>query len=176
MLNSANVQATYFGIDQHIITVDRGDDILDWRTYNKKPEGKITGPICGMHWPNLLHKNPERNIEVINHWIDFLRPYDCSIDTLLAKNTKQMVTQLVYYEYTEIENLSKGIQLNFNKINSLSILHLDTCFTLKIEGPSSMTFNAKGLKILSHCNEEKLGYHTLSLKPINNSGVLSWNF
>ena len=176
MLNSACVQAHHFGVDQQIITVDRGTDILDWTTYDTKPEGKITGSICGMHWPNLLHEDPERNSQVVNRWVEFLHPYDCSINTLLARNTRQMVTQLVYHECTDIEELPNSIELNFSKIKDLSISHLDTCFVMKIEGPSHMAFSAKRVKIISHCWKEKLGYHELSLRPTQNRGVLAWEF
>ncbi|MFH1008498.1 MAG: hypothetical protein V1800_13510 [Candidatus Latescibacterota bacterium] len=174
MRNAAGVQARHFGMDQHIITVDRGHDLLSWKAYDKKPQGRITGPICGMHWPNLLHEDPEKNIQVVDRWVDFLKPYDCSVDTLLAENTKQMVTQLVYHECTEMKNLSNGVELNFASMEDLHVSHLDAYFTMKIQGPSKMTFDAKGIEIRSHRVKEWLGHHELSLKPVQNSGILAW--
>lgn len=174
MLNNSQVQGHFFGADQGIITVDRGKDICNWATFGKKPEGEIKGPICGMHWINILHKEPEKNEEIVDYWVDFLKPYESSFDTMLAGTTKQMTTQLVYHEFTQVQNIADGVAFDFTKVHDIPILHLDSCFILKLEGPSNLIIQGKGIEIISHSYKPGPDYHELLLKPVAERGNVTW--
>ena len=83
MYNAEAAQFELFGIDAGIITVDRGNDLFDWNIIGKKPKGILQGSTCGLHWPNLLHEDPERNSEIVDAWVKLLKPYNDKIETLL---------------------------------------------------------------------------------------------
>ena len=87
MFNREGAQYELFGVDSGVMTVDRGSDLLDWDVIGTKPEGVIKGSTCGLHWPNLLHENPERNSEIVEAWAALLAPYDDKQNTMLAKNS-----------------------------------------------------------------------------------------
>lgn len=88
MQNRAAVSHGLFGFDAGVLTVDRGEDLMDWRDFDKALAGKLRGCTCGMHWPHLLHPNPERNSEVVDTWVRFRRPCHEAMDTMLGTNSE----------------------------------------------------------------------------------------
>ncbi len=76
MYNAEGAQFGLFGVDSGVITVDRGEDLLGWDAFSEKPAGVLTGPTCGLHWPNLLHKDPSRNSEIVDAWVKLLQAYN----------------------------------------------------------------------------------------------------
>ena len=65
MQNSDDVLYDLFGVDHGVMTIDRGNDQMDWDIIGKEPTKELSGPTCGMHWPNLLHEDPKRNSEIV---------------------------------------------------------------------------------------------------------------
>ena len=91
MGNLDRVQYGDFGIDDGVLMVNRGHDITSvWYEINtdknhilrNKPNAKIDIATCGMHWPNMLHENPEKNSEIVKDWVNYLASYNEKLDTI----------------------------------------------------------------------------------------------
>jgi hypothetical protein len=149
MLNKENVQYDIFGIDSSIMTVDRGSDILDWDVIGVKPEGGINGTTCGMHWPNLLHENPERNSEIVEAWIKLLAPYNEKKETMLAKNSLEFQQQLAHYKCTELDNNTEEINLDFSKTDELGTAVKNSEIIVKVSCNKELVFSSDHVKIES---------------------------
>lgn len=147
MYNAEGAQYGLFGIDSGVITVDRGEDLLDWDVFGGKPSGVLTGPTCGLHWPNLLHKDPDRNSEIVDTWVKLLKPYNDKPETLLAKNSSSFRNQIVHHVCTKVQIREDKIDIDFLEANKLNDQLSNTQVTIKIESEKNLTFNSDDLKI-----------------------------
>ncbi len=149
MANAEAANFDYFGFDAGVITVDRGRDLLSWKAIGTPPRGELRGPTCGMHWPNLLHQDPERNGEIVEAWATFLKPYNEKMETLLAPNSLSFRHQLVHYVRTRL-NLDGGrMQFDFSDIDSLPGRLGREEFTVKLNSPVPLEFSPKRIEIVS---------------------------
>ena len=147
MYNAAGAQFELFGIDSGVITVDRGEDLLDWDVFSGKPSGVLSGPTCGLHWPNLLHEDPSRNSEIVDAWVKLLKPYNDKPETLLAKNSSSFRNQLVHHVCTKVQIREDKIDIDFLETNKLNDQLSTNELTVKIESQRKLTFNSDDLNI-----------------------------
>lgn len=168
MYNAGGVQFGLFGVDSGVITIDRGNDLLDWNVFSGKPSGVLTGPTCGLHWPNLLHKDPSRNSEIVDAWVELLRPYNDRPETLLAKNSSSFRNQLVHHVCTKVQIREDNFDIDFLETNKLNDQLSNSQLTLKIESERRLTFTSDDLKISdSKTSQEEDRYlYTLEIDRI----------
>jgi hypothetical protein len=164
MLNKENVQHGYFGVDSGIMTVDRGADIFDWNIISTNPVGAINGPTCGMHWPNLLHEDPERNAEIVDGWVKLLAPHKDKQETMLAKDSLFFQKQLAHHICTQLEMKGRTINLDFSETNKLGTKIENNELTVKVSSNEELSFTSDSINIVS-----------VSSKKINNSILYSLN-
>jgi hypothetical protein len=149
MLNKDKVQYGIFGVDAGVITVDRGSDLFDWDVIGKKPEGKIEGTTCGMHWPNLLHEDPDRNLEIVDAWVKLLAPFNDQTETMLVKNSVIFQKQLAHYRSTKINTSDGKINLDFSETDTLGTIMVNDELTVKVSAEKKLKFTSDQLNIVS---------------------------
>ncbi|MCG8307189.1 MAG: hypothetical protein MI975_07325 [Cytophagales bacterium] len=164
MYNAEAVRYPYFGFDADVLTVDRGKDLLDWNVIGIPPTGVINGPTCGMHWANLLHPDPARNVEIVNKWVQLLGPYQDNADTMLAPDSDYFQSQLLYRTLTKITRTKKGIALDFKAIDDRSAAKVKPGFTLKVKSEGALRFRSKGIKIRSIQSKKAKGHFLYALR------------
>ncbi len=169
MYNAEGAQFDLFGIDSGVITVDRGEDLLDWNDVGKKPSGTLTGPTCGLHWPNLLHEDPLRNAEIVDAWVSLLKPYNDKPETLLAENSASFRNQLVHHVCTEVQVLDDKIDIDFLETNKLKQLS-NSQLTLKIESERKLTFNSDDVELLESKMVQGKAHYLYTLVINNKKG------
>jgi hypothetical protein len=147
MFNAKGAQFELFGIDAGVITVDRGEDLFDWNIFGKEPVGVISGPTCGLHWPNLLHPDPGRNAEIVDAWVKLLKPYNEKPATMLARNSLSFRNQLVHHVCTKVLVREDEIDIDFNTTDKLKDQLSNNQLTLKIESERKLTFTSDDVKI-----------------------------
>ena len=149
MYNAKSVQFGLFGIDDGVITVDRGKDLFNWNILGGKPENALIGPTCGMHWPNLLHEDPNRNSEIVEAWVKFLQPYNDKPNTFLAADSCAFRKQLLHLFATKIQLNGTTIELDFTEVDRL-MGELDRNeLVIKVSSPNKLIFNADTIKIVA---------------------------
>jgi len=149
MFNREGAQYELFGVDSGVMTVDRGSDLLDWDVIGTKPEGVIKGSTCGLHWPNLLHEDPERNSEIVEAWVALLAPYNGKQNTMLAKNSLIFQKQLAHYEATKMEVKEDEIKLDFTDLRNLGTVVTNDELTVKISSNKALNFTSDTIAINS---------------------------
>lgn len=150
MRNKEHVQYDNFGVDGGVMTVDRGNkDLLDWYEISTIPNGVIEGTTCGMHWPNLLHEEPDRNSEIVDGWVNLLAPYNHRQETILAKNSHCFQQQLAHHQCTKIDVLDGMIQLDFAQTNQLDTIISNDELTVKIRSNKKLDFSSPNIHIVS---------------------------
>jgi hypothetical protein len=149
MFHRDRVTHGVFGIDDGIITVDRGCDLLSWKSIGEVPEGELTEPTCGLHWPNLLHQDPDRNDEIVKSWVDLLKPYNEKAETILARNSEEFCHQLVHHRCTILKITDDHIKFDFSDVNKLQSTIGEKDFVLKIESPEELVFEPDNILLES---------------------------
>ena len=168
MANSESVSNHFFGFDSGVITVDRGEDLLDWNMIGVVPKGTIKGPVCGMHWPNLLHADPKRNSESVSEWVKLLKPYNESAGTMLAPDSEQFRVQLAHSGCTVVKIEENAIEFDFANTDSLPVSYFNDEFFIKLESTNKVKFQSNDLKILTETSfSEKSNSYQLKLKRIS---------
>lgn len=136
------MESEWFGIDDDLLVVEWGASVagrgavLPW--YVIGPElseaRDVEGPVLGLHWPNLLHEDPAQNSEVIDRWVDYLIRYKGRFDRMLAKNSTECATQLLYNWGTELVVDDRTVRCDFTRLDSLGYEGLDDEFVVRIDG------------------------------------------
>ena len=157
-------EAPDFGIDAGILTVDRGQDACRWFEVEPHPQpDTLTGPIVGMHWPNLLAKDPARNSEVVERWVSLLKPQDFRFDRLLGANTASAFSQLVHHRWVELLTTDSSINLDWTRVATVNTPGLIKTFFLKLQALGMARFSVENLRLLS-ASEELPGQWRLHLE------------
>lgn len=92
-----------------IITTERYNDLIPWDghsvDYRTLP---VRYNTFGSHWPNWLHEDPDRNMEVIKSAIKYF--YRCAEDpeTVISRDIKFASTQTMFWKFAEISENEKG--------------------------------------------------------------------
>jgi len=147
MANSESVSNKYFGFDSGVITVDRGEDLLDWNMIGVTPKGAIKGPVCGLHWPNLLHSDPDRNSESVNEWVKLLKPYSKNVETMLAPDSEKFRVQLAHFGCTEVKINENKIELDFTNTDLLPVSYFKDEFYIKLKSKNKLNFLSNDVEI-----------------------------
>jgi len=150
MHNAESVQHGLFGMDAGVMTVSRGSrDPLDW---------------CGMHWPNILHPDPNRNHEIVEGWIRFLKPYDRRLTTLLAPDTTAFCSQLAYHCCTRLTPGEGFVELECDKLDTLPGPPVGDEFTVKLAGRPGLSLSASGAALISTAADPRNGQSIYTLR------------
>ena len=168
MANAQAVQYELFGIDAGVMTVDRGEDLYDWDIIGGKPETRISGPTCGMHWPNLLHKDPKRNYEVVAGWVKLLSACNDGMDTLLAPDSAFFQHQLAHHQCTALITKGQFIELDFGKILAVPPQLAGRQFILKISSPLRLRFQPENIRLAAESFTAEINHYlyTITLERI----------
>ncbi len=157
-------ESDLFGIDGPLITVNRGKDLCEWNEIAPDVAGEIHGPICGMHWPNLLHPDPDRNGEVVERWGRLLETYQRRFDTMLAPNTAEGFSQLIYRWGTELQYDDFGCKLDFSKLSSCKPPGLLDSFTLKVERKWNIVSSSPEIHLFENQQQSTTEYKSILIK------------
>jgi hypothetical protein len=155
MANAGAVSHGVFGFDAGLMIVDRGEDLLDWNVIGQTPSGRLSGPTCGLHWPNLLHPDPERNLEIVEAWVALLRPCNDRADILLSPDSVSFQHQLAHHVCTAATLLRDSIELDFSETDTLPGPIGGGALTLKVTSASALEFTSDTVRITSQSSRRR---------------------
>ncbi len=171
MANAAAAQFGCFGIDDGVITVDRGEDLFDWDITGGTPAARISGPTCGMHWPNLLHKDPARNGEVVEGWVRYLAGYNAGVETLLAPDSLFFQQQLAHQVTTTVALKGADIELDFSKLRAVPETIAGRRFILRISSPTRLRFHPDRIRLRTDSVQIEAGQNLYTLDLERLAGI-----
>jgi hypothetical protein len=155
------------GVDAGILTADRGSDLFIWKHIAPDPQAEIGGLVCGMHWPNLLHPDPGRNMEVVLRWVRLLDRLNTRIDRMLAKNTRAWAAQLLAHACLET-TFENGI-LRIARKKPLPLEPPDCCFHVRVR--SAIPIQAPGAAAIAPVPGCAVSLYDLALLFPGESGM-----
>ena len=140
--NFENPQGRWFGVDCGLIVVDRGIDLFKWSAIDTIPNEIVPGPVLGVHWPNILNPDPEKNSETVERWANYLMRYNYLDDRMLANNTADAFSQVVYMEKAKISEDETGLRFDFSEVDKLGAAGLNNYFFIKIHQTDRYSLNS----------------------------------
>jgi hypothetical protein len=145
-----------------VILLERGSAPVKWSKVASPPTWNGPQPILPLHWGNLLHPQPERNLEIVDLWADMLLLNTSGPDLILVEDVAACWRQAAVYYLAEIKNENKRIIIDLSGLPDLSSVY--GVFFIKIEGRPDLCWHAAGGKILEQKRESE-NMLTLKLLP-----------
>jgi hypothetical protein len=152
--NKERIENKYFGFDSRVMTIDRGNDEFQWLVFPADPSAGLSGPTCGLHWPNMLHPDPEKNSEIVHRWINYLKPYNYKHDMMLAHDSVHFQNQLAHHTLTRTKLERNFIELDFTETDRLPGAVGKGELTLKILTDKPQQFRSDGIEIKEQSLQE----------------------
>jgi len=145
-----------------VTLLDRGSASVEWNKVASPPTWNGPQPILPLHWGNLLHSQPERNIEIVDLWADMLLLNTSVPDLILIEDVAACWRQAAVHYLAKIKTKNKRIIIDLSGLPEIS----SVCgvFFIKIQGQPDLCWHSIGGKII----EQKQGSEnmlTLKLLP-----------
>jgi hypothetical protein len=151
-----------------VVLVERGEASVPWHVRSAWPRFSFNRPVLSLHWANLLHSDPARNLEVISRWVDFLKPMDHRFDRMLAPDTASCWTQFAYHTLAKVTPVKDGFEVRIGKIKHLPESALQRHFFVK--APEEFSWRIRGGTLLSsqRCGSARL----MKIRPSKRSEMI----
>jgi hypothetical protein len=149
-------QTPRIAVECGVMTVDRGGGAPPWSAAATAPPEAMTGPIIGLHWPNILHPDPERNDEVVDAWVTHLQRVGSLHDRWLAPDTPRAWSQLAHAECTLVTDTAEGLAFDFGALDELATAAPLDHFVVKTMDRQRPRF-AAGVQVLAESWDDTAG-------------------
>ena len=118
--------------DTGVITYDRHSNPIPWNAlgYDFDTLAPLKG-LVGLHWPNILSEDPERNTETVECAERYFKRCACEFDTVLSRDVKYYVTQEIARRYVGVRESENEIVLTLDGMPRHD--HTGKSFTVRSE-------------------------------------------
>ncbi|MBR6766445.1 MAG: hypothetical protein IKM02_00675 [Clostridia bacterium] len=143
-----------------IINADRNHNLIPWdetgSDFSSLPTD-ITG-IFGAHWPNFLHDDPERNMEIVENAVDYFKRCARTFGTVLSRDMRFCVTQLMFSKHGSLIEKNGIISIDVGNVPRHPLINDTFCISADVP-----------LTAVSGCTiaeyENNGGFVTYAVKP-----------
>lgn len=102
-----------------VILLERGVSPVSWHGAAAKPEWNFSGPILPLHWGNLLHPEPQCNMEVVDAWADMLLAGAVGLEYTLAQDVAACWSQAAAHYLARLQVRHGGLVLDIKALTEL---------------------------------------------------------
>ncbi|MBU3946641.1 MAG: hypothetical protein KJ826_00265 [Proteobacteria bacterium] len=146
-----------------VLIVDRGYPEPAWNDIGPDPVFAFDRPLLTLHWANILHKNPEISLSVVNKWVDFIQKGAKTNGLLLSKDIQSCFTQFLHKLFSNILNSNGEFSIDLTWMEKLPQNLIGCSFFIKIEKPPSVNLKIFGAEAV--CIHKGLEASILKLTP-----------
>lgn len=149
-------------VENGIVSVDRNNNKVKWNGINEDPSAlPALNGIFGMHWPNILHTDPDRNIEAVERWAEYFERCSQEFGTILSKDMRFCASQSLFCRFAKIKE-DRGITIvDISEVPTL--VQTNREFYISSKEPLE---SYVGCDVYSY--EQKDGFWTYRIVPITN--------
>ncbi|MFO8085969.1 MAG: hypothetical protein R6U27_16800 [Desulfobacterales bacterium] len=127
-----------------VMLVDREKAVPAWNEMACDPAFSFDGPILTLHWPNLLHHDPGKNLQVVDRWVQFIKRGAEKKNFIFAPDIKTCLTQYFYKMFSKIKKAHKGFVIDLSWRKNIPPNILGNSFWLRINKSSSIELQIFG--------------------------------
>ena len=92
------------GWENRVVLMDRGQAPIAWNRVAPQPEFDPNQPILPLHWANLLHRDPKKNMQVIAAWIRAIEQKIEENNLIPARDIAQCLTQFLNHTRSTLQS------------------------------------------------------------------------
>ena len=113
-----------------ITFLNKGTGLVPWNAYDVNPalindysiaenDGVVRpmGVIFGLHWPNYLRYDPEKNAESVDGWVSFYRRQANIFGILLSRDMRFAAHQALYARFTKVSYTDSEVILDLSDVD-----------------------------------------------------------
>ncbi len=156
-----------------VLIIERGIAPVPWHVIAARPQFAFDRPVLSLHWANLLDDNIERNLDVTQRWVDFIKKGIDPLQQMLSPDTATCWTQFAYRCLSRIQQTAQGsISVDTRALQELPQSTLKERFFLKIAhsgGP--LQWKIDGGRISKIQNQTDT-IQLLSIRPDPDFGII----
>ena len=134
-----------------VILLERGSPSVAWDKIASSPAWNGPQPIFPLHWGNLLHFQPERNIEIVDMWADMLLLKTAGPDVILSEDAAACWRQAGMYYLAEMKKEKDSVIIDLSELPKLS--SVSGFFSIKIQGRPDWGWACTGADIIESKQE-----------------------
>ena len=98
-----------FECNGRVVTMDRYPDAAPWFAYNVDYDSiPLRCHSYGAHWPNFLHLDPARNMEIVERAAAYFERCGEQIGCILSEDMRFCMSQTLFFKYARICENKKG--------------------------------------------------------------------
>lgn len=121
---SSKPQFDRLGWEEDIILLDRGITGIQWSQVAQKPTCNFASPILPLHWANILHPDPTRNMDVIQAWLSFLQTGAREKNLVLSRDIASCISQYLNASQSRIAIEHNRIIVSLDWLDTVPRQHL----------------------------------------------------
>ena len=124
-------------IIEGITFLNKGTGLVPWNAYDVNPalindyshtqnDGIIRpmGVIFGLHWPNYLRYDPEKNLEGVDAWVDFYRRQSEIFGIIISRDMQFAAHQAQYANFTDVTYTESEVILDFKRCDGCGAIDI----------------------------------------------------
>jgi len=131
-----------------VALLERGQAPVSWSEPATLPVWDCANPILPLHWANLLHPDPGRNVEIVNRWADYLLAAAGQPDRVLVKDIRACWQQATTSHLAALRTEGDDFVIDLHGLPESMPLDCRS-FSIKIKGIPSARIHCRGARITS---------------------------
>jgi hypothetical protein len=134
--------------EEKVLLLERGQSPVAWDDISAIPPEIISGPVVALHWSNLLHSDPPRNIEVVELWAKAVLRASHNLDTILATDVSHCMQQAAAYYLADMHLMDNSVEINLHHLPV--VVSLGRSILLKIIDHKGRQWRCRGGTLEQH--------------------------
>ena len=107
------------GWENRVVLMDRGPSPVDWNRVAPAPVLNPDQPVLPLHWANILHEDPQKNMPVVTAWVKTINGQLNENGRLPARDMGQCLTQYLHCTQSRIERQGCDIIVHMDWIGKI---------------------------------------------------------
>ena len=132
--------------ENNVLLVERGESDVKWNTVACRPEFKFDRPVMALHWPNILHSDPKKNIGVVTEWLRYIKQNCQKKGILLTHDSEACFTQYLHKTMSTIETFNDEFSIDVSWIKKVPVNLVGKSIFLKITTPPGISLKISGAR------------------------------
>lgn len=127
--------------------LERGLSPVSWRETAALPSWGFNNPVLPLHWSNLLHTDPHKNNQIVDHWADMLLTRADDISYILAEDIASCWNQAAVFYLAGFSGDNRTISFDLGGLQHVPAWN--GTMLIKIENPANRIYHCHGGQIVS---------------------------
>ncbi|HCY83954.1 MAG TPA: hypothetical protein DHV36_02340, partial [Desulfobacteraceae bacterium] len=156
-------QAAGVAWENDVLLVERGEADVKWDTVAAEPHFLFDRPVMALHWANILHPDPRKNLLVVDRWVRYINETIEKTGGLLARDSESAFTQYLHKTMSKIQRKGRGFSVDMSWLNRVPGTLIGASVFLKVDAPGGIGFDVSGARKLAPARPAETPFLKLSL-------------